>query len=111
MLPGTAVRWATKHGFMRAGIKAAARKGDQQARFFTDPAVRAEPYGFYTEIRNSGKLVRGRLMWATAHHDLASAVLRHEAFGVGFTDRSLPAPVALMFRFSRRSSPIGPVDP
>ncbi|HTJ37455.1 MAG TPA: cytochrome P450 [Dactylosporangium sp.] len=111
MLPGTAIRWATKHGFMRAGINAASRKGDEQARFFTDPAVRQEPYPFYKTIRDTAPLVRGSLMWATAHHDLASAVLRHDAFGVGFTDRPLPAPLALMFRFSRRSSPIGPVDP
>jgi cytochrome P450 len=111
MLVGTAVRWGTKHGFMRAGIKAAARQGDEQARFFADPAVRADPYGFYRQVRESGRLVRGRLMWATAHHDLAAAVLRHDAFGVGFTDRPLPAPIALAFRFSRRSSPIGPVDP
>ncbi|MER7274156.1 cytochrome P450 [Dactylosporangium sp. NPDC000244] len=111
MLPGTAVRWATKHGFMRAGINAAARKGDEQARFFTDPAVRADPYPFYRGIRETAPLVRSRLMWATARHDLAGAVLRHEAFGVGFSDRPLPAPIGLMFRFSRRSSPIGPVDP
>ncbi|WP_432824885.1 cytochrome P450 [Dactylosporangium sp. CA-092794] len=111
MLPGTAVRWATKHGFMRAAIKTAARKGDPQARFFFDPVVRRDPYPFYRTVRETAPLVRGRLMWATAHHDLAGAVLRNDAFGVGFTDRRLPAPVGLMFRFSRRSSPIGPVDP
>ncbi|WP_426503706.1 cytochrome P450 [Dactylosporangium sp. McL0621] len=111
MVMGTAVRWATKHGFMRAGINAAARKGDEQARFFIDPAVRADPYPFYRGIRETAPLVRSRLMWATARHDLAGAVLRHDAFGVGFTDRPLPAPIGLMFRFSRRSSPIGPVDP
>ncbi|MEV8515332.1 cytochrome P450 [Dactylosporangium sp. NPDC051484] len=110
-LPGTAIRWASKHGFTRAGINAAARKGDEQARFFTDPAVRQQPYAFYTTIRDTAPLVRGRLMWATARHDLVSAVLRHDAFGVAFADRPLPAPVALMFRFSRRSAPIGPVDP
>ncbi|WP_432971753.1 cytochrome P450 [Dactylosporangium sp. CA-233914] len=111
MLAGTAVRWATKHGFMRAGISAAARKGDEQARFFSDPGVRENPYPFYTSVREAGPVVPGRLMWATARHDVVSQVLRHDAFGVGFTDRPLPAPVALAFRFSRRSSPIGPVDP
>ncbi|GAA2379894.1 cytochrome P450 [Dactylosporangium salmoneum] len=111
MLPGTAVRWATKHGFMRAGINAAARKGDEQARFFADPGVRRDPYPFYATIRQAAPLVRGRLMWATARHEVAGAVLRDDAFGVGFTDRPLPAPIGLLFRFSRRSSPIGPVDP
>jgi cytochrome P450 len=110
-MTGTALRWATKHGFMRAGINAAARKGDEQARFFRDPAVRADPYPFYDDIRQAGPLVRGRLMWATARHDVVSAVLRSDAFGVGFTGQRLPAPVRLLWRLSRRSSPIGPVDP
>ncbi|MFI5910029.1 cytochrome P450 [Dactylosporangium sp. NPDC051541] len=111
MLVGTAVRWGTKHGLMRAGIRSAARKGDAQARFFNDPAVRADPYPFYTSVREAGPVVRGRLMWATARHDLAAAVLRHDAFGVGFSDRAMPGLVGAVFRYSRRSSPIGPVDP
>ncbi|MFF5228553.1 cytochrome P450 [Dactylosporangium sp. NPDC000521] len=110
-MSGTLVRWATKHGFARLGISAAARRGDPQARFFVDPAVRADPYPFYDSIRAQGPLVRGRIMWATARHDVASAVLRSEAFGVGFNDRRLPAPIALMWRFGRRTAPIGPVDP
>ncbi|GAA3288105.1 MULTISPECIES: cytochrome P450 [Dactylosporangium] len=111
MLAGTALRWGTKHGLMRAGIRAAARKGDEQARFFNDPAVRADPYPFYASVRAAGPVVRGRLMWATARHDLAGAVLRHDAFGVGFSDRAMPGLVGAVFRYSRRSSPIGPVDP
>ena len=110
-MSGTALRWATKHGFARMGISAAARKGDVQARYFVDPAVREDPYPFYDGIREQGPLVRGSLMWATARHDVASAVLRSDAFGVGFSDRRLPAPVALLWRLGRRTTPIGPVDP
>ncbi|MDG6103365.1 cytochrome P450 [Dactylosporangium aurantiacum] len=110
-MSGTVVRWATKHGFARLGISAAARKGDIQARYFVDPEVRADPYPFYDRIREQGPLVRGSLMWATARHDVASAVLRSDAFGVGFSDRRLPAPVALLWRLGRRTTPIGPVDP
>lgn len=91
-MSGTALRWATKHGFARMGISAAARKGDIQARYFVDPEVREDPYPFYDRIREQGPLVRGSLMWATARHDVASAVLRSDAFGVGFSDRRLPTP-------------------
>jgi cytochrome P450 len=110
-MSGTALRWATKHGFARMGINAAARKGDVQARYFVDPAVRENPYPFYDGIRAQGPLVRGSLMWATARHDVASAVLRSDAFGVGFSDRRLPTPIALLWRLGRRTTPIGPVDP
>ncbi|MET7426560.1 cytochrome P450 [Dactylosporangium sp. NPDC005555] len=110
-MSGTALRWATRHGFARMGISAAARKGDIQARYFVDPAVREDPYPFYDRIREQAPLVRGSLMWATARHDVASAVLRSDAFGVGFSDRRLPAPVALLWRLARRTTPIGPVDP
>jgi cytochrome P450 len=93
------------------GINAAARKGDEQARYFVDPAVREDPYPFYDGIREQGPLVRGSLMWATARHDVSSAVLRSDAFGVGFGNQPLPAPIALLVRLGRRSAPIGPVDP
>jgi cytochrome P450 len=110
-MSGTALRWATKHGFARLGISAAARKGDVQARYFVDPVVRDDPYPYYDAIREQGPLVRGSLMWATARHDVCSAVLRSDAFGVGLSDRRLPAPVALLWRLGRRTAPIGPVDP
>ncbi|HEU4425731.1 MAG TPA: cytochrome P450 [Pilimelia sp.] len=109
--PGTVVRWATRHGLARLGMGAAARKGDPQARFFLDAAVRRDPYPFYERTRQAAPLVRGHLMWTTARHDVATAVLRGSAFGVGFPERRLPAPVAFVGRLGRRRMPIGPVDP
>ncbi|GGM82877.1 cytochrome P450 [Dactylosporangium sucinum] len=110
-MAGTGLRWATKHGFMRVAVRRAARRGDRLAAFFHDPAIRADPYPFYDRVRAAGPVVRGQLMLATARHDVASAVLRSDAFGVGVSERRLPAGVALLFRLSRRTSPIGPVDP
>jgi cytochrome P450 len=109
--PGTAVRWVTKHGVARVGIGAAARRGDPQARFFLDADLRVDPYPFYDRMRQAGPLVRGQLMWTTARHDVATAVLRSDAFGVGFDQRPMPAPIGLLWRLSRRRMPIGPVDP
>jgi len=109
--PGTVLRWATKHGLARIGISAAARKGDPQALFFFDASIRRDPYPFYARMRRSAPLVQGRLMWTTARHDVATSVLRSGAFGVGFHQRPVPAPVALLGRLGRRRMPIGPVDP
>jgi hypothetical protein len=109
--PGTVVRWATKHGLARAAIVAAARKGDPQARFFLDAAIRQDPYPFYRRVREAGPLLPGRLAWITARHDVATAVLRNDAFGVEFGRRPMPAPLALLWRLSRQRAPIGPVDP
>jgi cytochrome P450 len=109
--PGTFLRWVTKHGMARAGVGAAARRGDPLARFLVDAGARADPYPYYRQIRAAGPLVRGRLMWITARHDVATAVLRSDAFGVGFNAARLPAPVRALWRLGRWRPPIGPVDP
>jgi cytochrome P450 len=109
--PGTVARWTTRHGLARLAIRAAARKGDLQARLFLDPAIRRDPYPFYARVRQAGPLVPGRLMWSTARHDVCTAVLRSDAFGVGFYGRPLPAAVALLVALGRWRAPIGPVDP
>jgi cytochrome P450 len=109
--PGTTLRWLSKHGLARVGIRAAARRGDPQAAFLLDPDLRADPYPFYATIRARGALVTGGFLLATARHDVATAVLRSDAFGVGFHSRPVPAPVALLRWLGQWRRPIGPVDP
>jgi cytochrome P450 len=109
--PGTTLRWLTKHGLARIGLRAAARRGDPQAAFLLDPERRADPYPFYATIRDRGPIVAGGFLLATARHDVATAVLRSDAFGVGFHSRPVPAPVAVLRRMGQWRRPIGPVDP
>lgn len=109
--PGTLLRWTTRHGLLRLGIAAAARRGDTQARLFLDPAIRDDPYPFYRQVRQAGPLVRGRLMWSTARHDVVTEVLRGEAFGVHPDTQPAPGPIAALRRLSNRGMPIGPLDP
>jgi cytochrome P450 len=109
--PGTTLRWVSKHGLARVGLRAAARKGDPQAAFLLDPARRADPYPFYATIRERGPIVTGGFLLATARHDVATAVLRSDAFGVGFHSRPVPGWVALLRRLGQFRRPIGPVDP
>jgi cytochrome P450 len=109
--PGTTLRWLSKHGLARLGIRAAARRGDPQAAFLLDPERRADPYPFYATIRDRGAIVTGGFLLATARHDVATAILRSDAFGVGFDSRPVPAPVAVLRRLGQWRRPIGPVDP
>ncbi|MBB5828887.1 cytochrome P450 [Micromonospora carbonacea] len=109
--PGTLLRWVDRHGLARLGISAAARRGDAQARLFFDPAIRADPYPFYREVREAGALVRGRLMWSTTRHDAVVAVLRGEAFSSDPGSLPAPGPLAVLRRLGRRGRPIGPADP
>ncbi|MFY1634919.1 cytochrome P450 [Solwaraspora sp. WMMB335] len=109
--PGTLLRWTARHGLLRLGIAAAARRGDAQARHFLDPAIREDPYPFYHRVRHTGALVRGHLMWSTARHDTVTEVLRSDAFSVNPDTLPLPAPVALLRALGRRRMPIGPIDP
>ncbi|MFC8847308.1 MULTISPECIES: cytochrome P450 [unclassified Micromonospora] len=109
--PGTFLRWLDRHGLARLGIAAAARRGDAQARLFLDPAIRADPYPFYRQVREAGALVRGRIMWSTTRHDAVVAVLRGEAFSSDPGTLPAPGPLAVLRRLGRNGRPIGPADP
>ncbi|GAA0912054.1 cytochrome P450 [Virgisporangium ochraceum] len=109
--PGTTVRWLNRHGLVRIGIRAAARRGDEQAAYLLDPARRADHYAYYRSVRDRGAMVTGGFALSTARHDVATAVLRSDAFGVGLHSRPVPAPVSVLRRIGQWRRPIGPVDP
>src|SRR6185312_3882048 len=109
--PGMMARWLTRHGLVRFGIRAAARRGDEQATYLLDPARRADPYPYYRAIRERGAIVTGGFALTTARHEVATAVLRSDAFGVGLHSRPVPGPVAALRVVGRWRRPIGPVDP
>ncbi|GIJ42391.1 cytochrome P450 [Micromonospora andamanensis] len=109
--PGLLLRWATRHGLLRLGIAAAARRGDTPARLFLDPMIREDPYPFYRQVRRTGALVRGRLMWSATRHDVVTQVLRGDAFSVHPDTPPTPRLLAMLRRLSRRGMPIGPIDP
>ncbi|GAB7066059.1 hypothetical protein H7J06_01995 [Mycobacterium hodleri] len=48
------------HGVVRSAAAFGERRGDPQARLIADPAVRADPGAFADELREAGRLVRGR---------------------------------------------------
>ncbi|WP_073252819.1 cytochrome P450 [Cryptosporangium aurantiacum] len=90
-------------------MKRARKQGDLQATLFSDPAVRANPFPLYAQIRERGPVLKGSFLAATASHAVAGATLRSDAFGVVADPSTLPAlPRWLMTRPDRT---IGPVTP
>ena len=87
------VNWAVMHGVVRAGATLSARRGDPQARFVADPAVRADPVPFFEELRTHGRLVRARVAFLTVDHALAHELLRSDDFRVINAGGGLPAPL------------------
>jgi cytochrome P450 len=108
---GTVARWLPRHGLARVTIARSARVGDLRARMMGDPAASAEPFAMYEQIRSQGRLVRGRLTWATVDHEICTQILRSDAFGSPLDPARMPRPLrALTARF-RDELAQGPVDP
>jgi len=95
------LNWLAMHGVVRAGANYSARRGDPQARFVADPAVRANPVPFFEELRSQGPLVRARVAYLTVDHALAQELLRSDDFRVINAGRGLPAPLRWMERRTR----------
>jgi hypothetical protein len=70
-----------------------ARAGSADARLLRDPALQAEPWEHYRDMRAHRPFAQAPLGKATAHHDVATAILRSDDFGVADRDQVLPAPV------------------
>jgi cytochrome P450 len=76
----------------------------------TDSALRAEPYPAYERVRDAGQFLPGALMLATARHEVCTAVLRSQDFGVQGRHGDAPTPVRLLARLGGQG-PITPGDP
>ena len=82
VVPPRPVRWAARHGVFRLLLARAARTGDLDARLALDPALLADPFSAYDEVRARGAFSHGPLALSTARYDVCTAVLRSEALGV-----------------------------
>jgi cytochrome P450 len=111
MTIGTFVRWGARHGLAGAVIRAGARKGEPHARLVGDPALQADPYPLYDEIRTRAAIVPGRLAMATARHDVITTILRDENFRVGFPVEKVPGAVGFLLRHTQDPAITGPLEP
>jgi cytochrome P450 len=95
------LNWLALHGFIRGAASLGARRGDVQARFISDPAVKADPVAFYEEVRSRGPLVRTRVGHITADHAVGHELLRSDDFRVLSIGANLPAPLRWLERRTR----------
>lgn len=87
------LHWFALHGVIRGLASYGAKRGDMQGRLMADPAVRADPGRFADELRERGRMVRGRTLWLTADHAIAHQLLRSDDFAVTAIGRALPKPL------------------
>ena len=105
------LRWLPRHGIAGLAVRTAARRGNLDARLIRDPAVIADPYQTLDAIRAEGRLAKGPLGLATAHHDVCSEVLRSDAFGVRLRTERLPALLRPLFWYVDRTQTYSPIEP
>jgi cytochrome P450 len=88
--PGTAVRWAVRHGLPGAYLARAARRGDLVGRLLREPAQRIDPHPVYEALRAQGPLVPSGLGLVTTSHAVAHEVLRSPSCRAGWDPTLAP---------------------
>ncbi|WP_250557282.1 cytochrome P450 [Pseudonocardia lacus] len=105
------VRWAATHGVMRVATLRRARAGNPDAQLLVDPALQADPYTQYEKLRTDAPFAPGALSRLSVRHDICTAVLRSDDFGVLAQDVPVPAPLRLALRLAGPPPHPGPLDP
>jgi cytochrome P450 len=103
--------WSLAHGIQRRFLRRNAARGDVVAQLAIDPAVIADPYAAFDELRARGRVVRNGFVAGTVDHAVADAVLRSEDFGTGAGQAELPAPLRRLHGWVTDQETLGPVDP
>lgn len=109
--PRSFLAWSLAHGVQRTLIRRGARRGDLISRLVMDPALRAEPFGAYEELRDGGPIAANGLISATVDHALCNEVLRSDAFGTAGGQGELPKPLRWLHHKVIDPDTLGPVDP
>jgi cytochrome P450 len=107
----TTLRWAMQHGVVRVAAARAAKRGDLHAAFMRTDRYRADPFPFYEQVRQRGRLVHGRLVNVTVSYDVVSEVLRSDDWRAGPDADVMPALIGRLARWARDPRALGPVDP
>jgi len=105
------IHWLALHGVIRNLAALGARRGDLQARLIADPRARANPGEFADELRQKGRMFRGRAAWLTADHDVVHQLLRSDDFSVTAIGMNLPAPLRWVEQRTRVAGRMHPLLP
>ena len=108
---GTTLRWGATHGLMRAAIRRQVRAGNPDARLLLDPVMQADPFPHYETLRSSYPFAPGAFARLTVHHDVSTAVLRSDDFGVTHPTQVVPAPARAALALAGPPRNPGPIEP
>ncbi len=109
--PRSFAAWSLSHGVQRKLIQRSARKGDLISRLVMDPALLADPFPAYEELRTRGLIGSNGLVRATVDHGVVNEVLRGDAFGTAGGQGELPKPLQWLHHRLIDPETLGPVDP
>ncbi len=105
------VRWGLRHGLIKFAMNRGVKAGDLGARLMVEQSLIEEPFEAYETMRARGRLVPNGIILLAHDHDLCTAVLRSQDFGVvGGPSGPTPPALAALDRFAG-PGPIGPIEP
>ncbi len=105
------LRWSLRHGLARRYFARAASQGSPFARIALTPALQADPFETYEEIRAQGPRPAGRAAGVFVDHAAVGAALRSDAFRVSFSNDAMPWIARAAIAGSVNKKAIGPADP
>jgi hypothetical protein len=79
----SALRWGVMHAIPRAGVRAAARRGDVQSRMILAGRDGGDVRAYIEQIRAAGPISRGSLGYVTADHAVVKEILTGSDFRSG----------------------------
>jgi len=105
------VRWGLRHGLIKFAMNRGVKAGDLGARLMMERALIEEPFEAYEIMRGQGRLVPNGIIVLAHDHDICTAVLRSQDFGVvGGPSGPTPPALRALDRFAG-PGPIGPIEP
>ncbi|MGH3723959.1 MAG: cytochrome P450 [Mycobacterium sp.] len=111
MQTGIWFRWMAMHGVPRAYMSARARFGDPLGRVLMGPGKWGEPYPYFEQIRQRGRLIQTKYVAVTVDHEISRIVMRDNRFGAATrTNLALPGPLLALIRRTDPGLP-NPVEP
>jgi len=105
------IRWGLRHGLVKRAVGQRMKAGEPTARLMIDPVINADPFPAYDDLRSRGRLVSNGLVLNTAHHDVATAILRSADFGVVGGPSGRAAGVFEVLAKAAGRGPLGPAEP
>jgi cytochrome P450 len=104
------VRWGLRHGLIKFAMNRGVKAGDLGARLMVERSLIEEPFAAYEIMRGQGRLVPNGIVVLAHDHDMCTAVLRSQDFGVvGGPSGPTPPALRALDRFAG-PGPIGPIE-